>query len=121
MDPPWAAVIEALVPLLVSRPPDEIRHLLRRDAGPVLRSVPAVAALAGDAGGTRSSALSDPERRATYDRYGHEGLRSGGWTSSAANFGSLSDLFDAFFGGGGSMFGGGGRSGTAGRAWCGSR
>ena len=23
--------------------------------------------------------LSDPERRATYDRYGHEGLRSGGW------------------------------------------
>ena len=22
--------------------------------------------------------LSDPERRATYDRYGHEGLRSGG-------------------------------------------
>src|SRR4051812_24104317 len=55
--------------------------------------------------------LSDPERRATYDRYGHEGLRSGGWTSSAANFGSLSDLFDAFFGGGGGGFGGGGRGG----------
>jgi molecular chaperone DnaJ len=54
--------------------------------------------------------LSDPERRATYDRYGHEGLRSGGWSpSSAAGFGSLSDLFDAFFGGagGGGMFGGG--------------
>src|SRR6476661_6241530 len=43
--------------------------------------------------------LSDPERRATYDRYGHEGLRSGGWSSSAANFGSLSDLFDAGRGG----------------------
>jgi molecular chaperone DnaJ len=59
--------------------------------------------------------LSDPERRATYDRYGHEGLRSGGWSSSAANFGSLSDLFDAFFGGGsgggGGFFGGGGRGG----------
>src|SRR6476619_1509183 len=55
--------------------------------------------------------LSDPERRATYDRYGHEGLRSGGWSSSAANFGSLSDLFDAFFGGSGGMFGGGGRGG----------
>ena len=56
--------------------------------------------------------LSDPERRATYDRYGHEGLRSGGWQSSAANFGSLSDLFDAFFGGGGGgFFGGGGRGG----------
>src|ERR671912_1732464 len=48
--------------------------------------------------------LSDPERRATYDRYGHEGLRSGGWSSSAANFGSLSDLFDAFFGGSGGGF-----------------
>src|SRR3954451_3832067 len=55
--------------------------------------------------------LSDPERRATYDRYGHEGLRSGGWSSSAANFGSLSDLFDAFFGGSGAIFGGGGRGG----------
>jgi molecular chaperone DnaJ len=57
--------------------------------------------------------LSDPERRATYDRYGHEGLRSGGWSSSAANFGSLSDLFDAFFGGGGGggIFGGGGGRG----------
>lgn len=45
--------------------------------------------------------LSDTERRATYDRYGHEGLRSGGWSPSAQGFGSLSDLFDAFFGGGG--------------------
>jgi molecular chaperone DnaJ len=60
--------------------------------------------------------LSDPERRATYDRYGHEGLRSGGWQSSAANFGSLSDLFDAFFGGGGGGGGffGGGRAGPRG-------
>src|SRR4051794_15915906 len=62
--------------------------------------------------------LSDPERRATYDRYGHEGLRSGGWSSSAANFGSLSDLFDAFFGagagGGGGVFGGGGGGGPPG-------
>src|SRR4051812_14117133 len=45
--------------------------------------------------------LSDPERRATFDRYGHEGLRSGGWAPSYDSFGSLSDLFDAFFGGGG--------------------
>src|SRR4051812_21346144 len=45
--------------------------------------------------------LSDPDRRATYDRYGHEGLRSGGWAPSYDAFGSLSDLFDAFFGGGG--------------------
>src|SRR4051794_37125869 len=57
--------------------------------------------------------LSDPERRATYDRYGHEGLRSGGWAPSSDAFGSLSDLFDAFFGGGGGGGGvfGGGRAG----------
>jgi molecular chaperone DnaJ len=50
--------------------------------------------------------LSDPERRATYDRYGHEGLRSGGFAPNFDAFGSISDLFDAFFGGG-SPFGGG--------------
>ena len=48
--------------------------------------------------------LNDPERRATYDRYGHEGLRSGGLVPDFSGFGSISDLFDAFFGGG---FGGG--------------
>jgi molecular chaperone DnaJ len=51
--------------------------------------------------------LSDPERRATYDRYGHDGLRSGGFAPNFEGFGSISDLFDAFFGGG-SAFGGGG-------------
>jgi molecular chaperone DnaJ len=43
--------------------------------------------------------LSDTDRRATYDRYGHEGLRSGGFSSNFDAFGSISDLFDAFFGG----------------------
>jgi len=43
--------------------------------------------------------LSDPERRATYDRYGHEGLRSGGYAPNFEGFGSISDLFNAFFGG----------------------
>ena len=33
--------------------------------------------------------LSDPERRATYDRYGHEGLRSGGYQPNFDQFGSL--------------------------------
>jgi molecular chaperone DnaJ len=42
--------------------------------------------------------LSDPERRATYDRYGHEGLRSGGYAPNFEAFGSISDLFNAFFG-----------------------
>ena len=45
--------------------------------------------------------LSDPDRRATYDRHGHEGLRSGGMGPNFEGFGSISDLFDAFFGGGG--------------------
>ncbi|HWC26312.1 MAG TPA: molecular chaperone DnaJ [Solirubrobacteraceae bacterium] len=49
--------------------------------------------------------LSDPERRQVYDRYGHDGLRRGGQSPNFEGFGSISDLFDAFFGGGG--FGGG--------------
>lgn len=44
--------------------------------------------------------LSDAERRATYDRHGHDGLRSGGYTPNFDGFGSISDLFNAFFGGG---------------------
>ncbi len=42
--------------------------------------------------------LSDSERRATYDRYGHEGLRSGGYAPDFEGFGSIGDLFNAFFG-----------------------
>jgi molecular chaperone DnaJ len=44
--------------------------------------------------------LSDADRRATYDRYGHDGLRSGGYAPNFDAFGSISDLFNAFFGGG---------------------
>ncbi len=43
--------------------------------------------------------LSDGERRATYDRYGHDGLRSTGYAPNFDAFGSISDLFSAFFGG----------------------
>ena len=45
--------------------------------------------------------LSDPERRQTYDAFGHDGLRSGGWSPRSAGFGSVEDIFQAFFGGGG--------------------
>jgi molecular chaperone DnaJ len=55
--------------------------------------------------------LSDSDRRALYDRYGHEGLRSGGYEPNFEGFGSISDLFDAFFGGAG--FGGFSGSPTA--------
>lgn len=47
--------------------------------------------------------LSDPEARARYDRFGHEGLR-GGMGGPAFDF-DLSDIFESFFGG--NPFGGG--------------
>ncbi len=63
--------------------------------------------------------LSDSTRRATYDRYGHEGVRSGGYAPNFEGFGSVADIFDAFFGGGGGgggfggLFGGGRTGGPA--------
>src|SRR3954449_7665267 len=42
--------------------------------------------------------LSKSETRQLYDRYGHAGLRSGGFEPGHFDFGSLSDLFSAFFG-----------------------
>ena len=57
--------------------------------------------------------LSDAERRATYDRYGFEGLDSRGFSSATQGFGSFSDIFDAFFGG--DPFGAFGGRGAGGR------
>jgi molecular chaperone DnaJ len=42
--------------------------------------------------------LSNSERRELYDRFGHAGLRGGGFQPSTFDLGSLSDLFSAFFG-----------------------
>src|SRR5437764_13852492 len=42
--------------------------------------------------------LSNPETRQLYDRYGHAGLRSGGFTPTHFNLGDLGDLFATFFG-----------------------
>jgi molecular chaperone DnaJ len=42
--------------------------------------------------------LSKRETRDLYDRYGHAGLRSGGFQTGQVDFGSLADLFSAFFG-----------------------
>ena len=45
--------------------------------------------------------LSDPERRAVYDRYGHEGLRIGRLRAELRGTSATSgDIFEAFFGGG---------------------
>jgi molecular chaperone DnaJ len=58
--------------------------------------------------------LSDSERRATYDRYGHDGLRSGGYSPNFEGFGSVADIFEAFFGSAfGDVFGGGRPGGPA--------
>jgi molecular chaperone DnaJ len=54
--------------------------------------------------------LSDAERRRTYDQYGAEGLRSGGF-DPGAGFTSVDDIFQSLFGqafGGRGGFGGGG-------------
>src|SRR5918996_4966805 len=42
--------------------------------------------------------LAKSETRELYDRFGHAGLRGGGFRPSQFDFGSLSDLFAAFFG-----------------------
>ncbi len=42
--------------------------------------------------------LSNSERRELYDRFGHAGLRSGGFRPTSFDLGDLSNLFAAFFG-----------------------
>jgi DnaJ-class molecular chaperone len=48
--------------------------------------------------------LSDPERRRAYDTYGHEGLRASGFPPGGSGFGTVEDIFQAFFGGEGIRF-----------------
>lgn len=54
--------------------------------------------------------LSDDNKRATYDRYGEDGLKNAGFDTGgpfASGFGNLNDIFESFFGGlGGFGFGG---------------
>ena len=54
--------------------------------------------------------LMDDDKRATYDRYGEDGLKNAGFDTNgpfAGGFGDLNDLFNSFFGGfGGFGFGG---------------
>ena len=47
--------------------------------------------------------LSDPQKRASYDRFGHAGVRTNGGArgfEGYENFGGFGDIFDAFFGSG---------------------
>ena len=50
--------------------------------------------------------LSDPKKRSTYDQFGRDGLRSGGF-DPRSSFTSVDDIFQAFFGGDPFGFGGG--------------
>jgi len=63
--------------------------------------------------------LADPQRRATYDRFGHEGLRGAGGPAthdfSRMNVEDIFSMFEDIFGGGSGGFGGfgGGRRGRS--------
>ncbi|HYJ11758.1 MAG TPA: molecular chaperone DnaJ [Polyangiaceae bacterium] len=61
--------------------------------------------------------LSDREKRAAYDRFGHAGLGGGGFDFNNAGVGDIlsqfQDMFADFFGGNGGGFGGGRRRRTA--------
>jgi molecular chaperone DnaJ len=58
--------------------------------------------------------LSDPERRRRYDTFGPEGAAAGAGGDPFGFGGGISDIFDAFFGGGSGGFGRGGFGGQAG-------
>lgn len=57
--------------------------------------------------------LSNPESRARYDQFGEAGVGGNGGGDPFGAGGGISDIFDAFFGGG-SSFGGGAQRGPAG-------
>jgi molecular chaperone DnaJ len=54
--------------------------------------------------------LKDRDKRATYDRFGHEGLQQGGGAAGGFNTEGFSDIFGDVFG---DIFGGGGRRGAS--------
>ena len=62
--------------------------------------------------------LSDDAQRARYDRYGEAGVggNGGGPTAEDIFGGGLGDIFETFFGGGGSPFGGGRTRGSGRRS-----
>lgn len=64
--------------------------------------------------------LNDADKRARYDRYGHDGLRGSGGSPGFDNVEDIFSVFGDLFGGGGGsifegMFGGGGGGGTRAR------
>src|SRR4026209_1636837 len=78
----------------------EIKKAFRRHARTLRRAVPGAPAGEGRFRGVVEAyeVLSKRETRELYDRYGHDGLRGGGFTPTTVDLGSLADLFGAFFG-----------------------
>lgn len=63
---------------------------------------------------TAYAVLSDPEKRANYDRYGEAGVGAGFDPFGGQGFGSINDIFEMFFGGQNPFGGGAGRGRPAG-------
>ena len=60
--------------------------------------------------------LNDPEKKSTYDQFGHagmEGMGGHGFGGFGGGFGGFEDIFSGMFGGGGGFGFGGGRNATA--------
>ncbi len=63
VDPPWAAVLDAIGPLVADRPAAEVDALLAHDGRTILLGLPGMAERAERVPGPRASDLADPERR----------------------------------------------------------
>lgn len=91
---------------------DEIKSAFRRMARkwhPDVNKAPDAEAKFKELGQAYET-LMDDEKRATYDRYGEDGLKNAGFSTQgpfAGGFGDLDEIFNSFFGNFG--FGGGGR------------
>lgn len=93
--------------------PEEIKRAFRKKAKeyhPDTNNSPEAEAMFKELG-EAYEVLSDEQKRQIYDTYGHEGLRSGGFSGSTSwdfmdGFPDLTDIFSSFFGGG---FGGRGQ------------
>lgn len=93
---------------------DEIKSAFRkkaRELHPDVNKAPDAEAQFKELGKAYET-LSDDNKRATYDRYGEDGLKNAGFDTNgpfAGGFGDLNDIFESFFGGGFGGFGFGGR------------
>lgn len=92
---------------------DEIKSAFRRKARtlhPDVNKAPDAEAKFKELGKAYET-LVDDNKRATYDRYGEDGLKNAGFNTNGpfeAGFGDLNDIFNSFFGGfGGFGFGAG--------------